>query len=89
MNFWNNIGFGNVLTLVALLLSFWAAHRANVARIEKAADRIKDIEVKVQILYTWFERTWGTPGTPTAPQLSSAIQVDRLESEKRATEGKK
>jgi hypothetical protein len=91
MTFDWNIGFGNILTIAALLLSFWGAHRANVARIEKSADRLKDIEVKVEILYRWFERTWGTPEAPKIPPPCIAAEtcvVEHLETEKRARERK-
>ena len=52
--FWN-ITFGNILTLAAVLLAFWSAHQASVKAIEDAASRMTAVEVKLDLIYGWFE----------------------------------
>jgi hypothetical protein len=61
--FWD-ITFGNVVTIGALLLSFWTAHRSNVKRIEDQAGRMATLETQVKTLYDWWSKTWGVPQVP-------------------------
>ena len=52
--FWS-INFGNVLTLGALLVSFWAAHISSLKRSEDATTRLAAMESKLNLIYGWFE----------------------------------
>lgn len=47
----------NLLTLVALMISFWVAHQANVKRIGEAAEKFAAMETKLQMMYDWFRNT--------------------------------
>jgi hypothetical protein len=54
MGFWT-FNLGNIITLVALLLAVWQAHVSNVKRIEDAASRLSAVEIKLDLIYGWFE----------------------------------
>ena len=52
--FWA-INFGNVLTLGALAVSFWATHLVSVKRSEDVTARMVSMEIKLDLIYGWFE----------------------------------
>lgn len=62
-SFWE-VNLGNVITLGALLLSFWTAHRGNIKRIEDAASRMTEIETKLSLIYDWFQNNVVGKGEP-------------------------
>lgn len=53
-NFWD-FNLGHLLTILALLVSFWTAHRANVKRAEDSAKDFEHVRVKVDLIFRWFE----------------------------------
>ena len=52
-NFWD-VNIGNVVGTVALLVSFWAAHHANVKRIQMETATLQDPKTKMDLIYRWF-----------------------------------
>jgi hypothetical protein len=52
--FWQ-FNIGHLITIAALLVSFWSAHHSNRKRIEQdAADR-QEIKTKLDMIYSWFQ----------------------------------
>lgn len=52
------MGVGNVelgISIGALLLSFWAAHWANVRRLKEAQREFTEMKIKVDLIYEWFQ----------------------------------
>lgn len=56
--FWT-VNIGHLITIAALLVSFWSAHWSNVRRIKEEAERWARLESKVSMLMGFFEKTWG------------------------------
>lgn len=51
-----------LIGFAALLVSFWVAHSSNVRRIQREAERLARMEERLNMLWGWFERTWGPGG---------------------------
>jgi len=52
--FWT-FNIGHLLTVLTLLVSFWAAHHANArAREEDVKDR-QEMKTKLDLIYDWFQ----------------------------------
>lgn len=48
------MNIGHVLTIFALLISFWAAHWSNVKRIKQDAGDLREMKTKLDMIYQWF-----------------------------------
>lgn len=51
--FWT-VDAGNILTALALLISFWAAHMSNAKRQQANVSDFQDVKTKVNMIYEWF-----------------------------------
>ena len=52
--FWQ-FNLGHLITIVALLVSFWSAHRSNLKRIEQDASDRQDIKTKLDLIFCWIQ----------------------------------
>lgn len=76
--FWQ-FNLGHLLTICALLISFWSAHRSNVKRIKQSSAEFERVRVKVDLIFRWFENNVvGRGETPRAKASGEGLSLGSL-----------
>lgn len=60
MHWDGTISFGSIVEMFGLLIGMISAqlamHRANKRRMEASFDKLKEVELKVGLMFTWFQK---------------------------------